>query len=273
MVVKIALLLLLTCQAASAGPLDDRFTIRAEGGFAFRADGYTRLRQFDTPGDRLDLREDLGLSTWYGVSIEAAWRFDAAHAVSAAFDWNGFRGENSIEREVTHEGATFASGTQLDFDRTRWWRVQAWYHFTAWNTDVAAITLLAGVPMDFADVYVVAEPGPIAGERDDHENFGTQAMPMPAIGARFDLTPIAGLRLAGEVRGTWIENLPTWHGDTRHSQTALDARIEVSYRVTEVELGLALQHQALYLKQDNREDGNELLLQGTFLKLFIRVWL
>jgi hypothetical protein len=267
------LLLLLTCQVAAAAPLDDRLSLRADGGFAFRREGYVKLRQFDTQGDRLDLREDLGVSTWYSASFEAAWRFDGWHALSSAFEWHGFRGENSIGREVTHEGATFAEGTQLSFDRTSWWRVQAWYILTPWTSEVASLRFHAGLLMDFADVYVVAEPGPIEGERDDHENFGTQAMPMPALGASFELTPLAGLRIAVQARGTWIDNMPTWHGRTKHSQSTLDARAEVGYRVGPIEFGLAVQHHFQYLEQNNREDGNELLLHGTLLRLFATVWL
>jgi hypothetical protein len=263
------LILLLTCQVAAAAPLDDRLTLRADGGLAFRREGYVRLRQFKTEGDRLDLRDDLDVNTWYSVGFEAAWRFDRWHAVSSAFEWHGFRGENTIDREITHEGATFAPGTRLHFDRSTWWRVQAWYHFTPWTSEIAAVSLQAGVLMDFADVYVVADPGPILGKRDDHENFGTLAMPMPATGASFSLTPFAGLRLAISARGTWIENMPTWHDSTRHSQTAIDARAEVSYRAGPVEFGLSVQHLLLYLEQTNREDGNRLLLEGAFLKLFL----
>jgi hypothetical protein len=271
----LVLLLLLTGQL-SAGPLDDRLTIRADAGYAFHIDGYTRLRQFDTEGDRLDLREDLGVDNWPAFSLEAAWRFDRAHALSTAFACNLFRGEGSLGRDVTHEGATFAAGTELSFDRTSWWRLEAWYQYTPWRVDYAAFTLLGGALIDFVDVHVVADREPASGSRDDHENFGTLAMPMPAIGVRLELTPVGELILALEARGTYARNLPTWHtddGGTEHSQTAISLALEVGYRVAELEFGAALMHQTLYLEQTNEEDGNEFAAQGTFVRLFLRLWL
>jgi hypothetical protein len=273
---RLLLLLLLLTGQLSAGPLEDRLTIRADAGYAFHIDGYTRLRQVDTDGDRLDLREDLGVDNWVSFGLEAAWLFDHTHAVSAAFTINRFRGESSIGRDVTHEGATFAAGTELSFDRTSWWRLEAWYRYTPWRTDYAALTLLGGALIEFVDVHVIADREPLGGSRDDHENFGTLAMPLPAIGARLELRPVGELTLAFDARGTYARKLPTWYtddGGTEHSQTTISLALEASYRVAEVEFGAALHHETLYLEQTNEEDGNEFAAQGTFVRLFIRLWL
>jgi len=266
--------LLLTGQVLSAGPLGDRlsFAVRADAGLDF--DGFVRLRQFSLEGSRLTLREDLGLSQWTSGGFDFGWRFDGRHALRAGFTGTRFRGLNTLDREVTHEGATYPAGTQLKLDRSSWWHAEAWYQFTPWRNEHAELNLLGGVVLDLLDVWVVPNPRPADAPKDDHENFATAWLPLPALGMRLEVRPAAGLRLGVEARGTYVENLSSWHtagGRMRHSQTSLDAQLELGYRVAEVEFGVALRHRVFRIEQNNLEDGNEFSLQGTQAGLFIRV--
>lgn len=268
------LLLLLTGQGLNAGPLGERLSlsVRAEAGVDF--DGFVRLRQFSVEGSQLGLREDLGLRQWTSGGVDFGWRFDDRHALRAGFTGTRFRGLNTLDRDVVHEGATYPAGTQLKLDRSSWWRVEAWYLFTPWRNEHAEIGLLGGVVLDLLDLWVVPNPRPPAPPKDDHENFATAWLPLPALGMRLEVRPLAGLRLGIEARGTHVENLATWHtagGRMRHSQTSFDGRMEIGYRAAQVEFGAALSFRVFRIEQNNEEDGNEFNLHGTQVGIFIRV--
>jgi len=112
--------LLLTGQVMSAEPLGDRLSIavRADAGLDY--DGFVQLRQITVEGSRLGLREDLGLSQWTSGGIDFGERFDDRHALRAGFTGTRFRDLNMLDREVTHEGATYPAGIQLKLNRSSW---------------------------------------------------------------------------------------------------------------------------------------------------------
>lgn len=150
------LLILLTCQVASAGPLDDRLNLEFRADYSPAFEGWTKVREWDKEGEHLDLADDLGVDQWFSFSFEAAWRFDHMHGLRAAFTWNQFRGGKTFDHDLWHDGALFAAGTTIDFGPTRWWRAELWYELTPWRSEWGAFTLLAGVTVD--DLNVFLEP-------------------------------------------------------------------------------------------------------------------
>lgn len=268
------LLVALICHQSAAGPLEDRLSVELGAGYGVAAGGWTRIRQYDVQGDRLDLADDLGMESWFRIRFEAAWRFDDTHGLRAGVSGNLFRGVASLDRDVTHEGAVYPAGTRLEMDRTDWWRVEAWYLFTPWDSEYVSFSLLGGVVTDLLDLWVVPDPRPPNQPRDDHENFATAWVPLPAAGVRCEVRPAAGLRAAMEVHGTWIEGLSTWHtsgGRVEHSQWNFDVQAEIGYRVAELEFGATARYQVFHIEQNNREDGNGFRLWGVSTGLFVRL--
>lgn len=268
------LLILLTCQVASAGPLDDRLNLKFRADYSPAFEGWTKVREWDKEGEHLDLADDLGVDQWFSFSFEAAWRFDHMHGLRAAFTWNQFRGGKTFDHDVWHDGALFAAGTTIDFGPTRWWRAELWYEFTPWRSEWGAFTLLAGVTVDDLNVFLEPNKPRLSSKQEYHEDFGAQRMPLPALGARLALQPAEGLHVAFEARGTYVDNLATWYhegGRIYHSQTNLDLWGEVSYRVAEVEFGAELRYRVFDIDDESGEDHNEFNIKGTHLGLFIRV--
>lgn len=252
----------------------DRLSLEARVDYALAFDGETRIRQFGTEGSRLDLRDDLGVDDWLSAGLDVAWRFDDWHSLRGGFTFHAFRGTNRIDRDIVHEGAAYPEGTKLTFSRTNWWHAEMWCGLTPVSLENARFTILAGVIVDFLDLWLVPEPRLPRQPRDDHENFGTSWVPLPAVGARLDLYPAPGLHLGLEARGAHVEDLPTWHtsgGDKNHWQTSFDAELQLGYGVHVVEFGATLRYRLFHIEQQNREDGNEFRIQGVQAGVYLRL--
>lgn len=137
-----------------SGPLGDRLSIEARVDYALAFDGDTRIRQFGTQGSRLDLRDDLGVDDWLSVGLDVAWRFDDWHSLRGGFTFHAFRGANRIDRDIVHEGAAYPEGTKLTFSRTSWWHADLRYGLTPVSLENARFTILAGVIVDFLDLWL-----------------------------------------------------------------------------------------------------------------------
>ncbi|MCB9894953.1 MAG: hypothetical protein H6839_10930 [Planctomycetes bacterium] len=268
------LVFVFAAHALTAGPLGDRLGFEVRADYAADFDGFAKIREHRLEGEHLGLHDDLGVDQWFSASFEAAWQFDDMNGLRATFTWNQFRGGKTFDHDVPHDGAVFGAGTTIDFGPTRWWRAELWYELTPWRSEWGRLTLLAGVTLDDLNVFLEPNKPRISSKQEFHEDFGAQRMPLPALGARFSVMPVDGLRLAFEARGTYVDNLATWYhegGRIYHSQTNLDVSATIGYRVAEVEFGAALRHRVFRIEDDSKEDGNEFAARGTHVGLYVVV--
>lgn len=259
-----------------AGPLDDRLSIEVGADYAADFDGYIKIREFKRQGERLELREDLGLSQWATFRFVAGWRFDKRHKLWAQFQWNRFRGHTVFDHDVYNDGTLYGAGTRVSFDGSMWWRAGVYYEFTFAAEETLQVSLAAGIQLDGIDIRLEPDKDPIGTKQEIHENFYAQQMPMPVLGLHLAWQPLPWLHVELFGRGIWVRDLPTWYfegGRITHAQTTFDAGASLAAHVGQFELGVLCGLHAMTLNQESLEDHNVFSIHGLKLGVFMRVLL
>lgn len=273
----LAWIVLLAAPAAwAAGPLGYRLGFDAGAAVSPAPEGSLRVREFSREGEFLDLRDDLGVRAWVRLHIETAFRAWPRHSFRVGFTWNLYSGAADFDHDVWNDGTLYGAGTRVDFGRSFWWRLEGWYGYSAFQTSQLDFAVMGGILVDALDARLQPDRKPIGTKQEVHEAFYAQLMPVPALGARLDWSPLPWLQLRAQASAGWMNHLPTWYhegGRIYHSQTTLDGEGGVSVRYHELAFGLDVAWRSLSIDDESQEDHNRFAVRGLLLGLHCRIQL
>ena len=231
--------------------------------------GYVQVRENQIEGTRLDFGSGLGVNHLSGEALQIAYRIDPDQSVQMVLQNDTLSGSTVLPQDVYFNGATFAAGTRLrtvthfpDFLRATVFYQRTFSRFP----NGGSLSGRAGFTFDGLTFKLDGTLTPDSIGHEMKEDFVTQELPVPMIGAQFD-EPVNGrLAFVASLDGAWlprVNSLRTEGGEVTLAQTDMDATLGLHYALTP-RLGLTGDYRFGYFKQDERshEDGNRILLKS-----------
>jgi hypothetical protein len=254
-----------------------RITIGAQLG---APTGWVRVRENTIAGTRLDLGHDLRITRLPALELHIARHPERRTGWELTVTGYRLAGTTRLQRDVLFNGSTLASGTTLHTrtDFSRFLRIDL-----AARRQLLALgpggNLSATVGLT-AVLLTVELRGTLARATVGHEtreDFVTQELPVPIVGltARLPL----GRRFAARtiVSGgylPWVNSLRREGGEVQLTQTHADIELGAEYTLTPtIDVTGAYRTTSFTQRERSREDGNDIHLRGTLLRLGVaRRW-
>ncbi|WP_242927048.1 hypothetical protein [Pontibacter vulgaris] len=237
-------------------------------GYWGQVGGYTKVREYEYEGDKLQLRRDLGVDNLQKIGLEIEYKLPGQrNALRFKFDNHTTSGNATLKKDVWYNGTLLQGGTQASINKNKYTRAAAFYeHTVGTGKSPIDVTLLGGLVLDYVKFHIDA---PVSGDQpqnvriEPYESFYRQAVPFPNIGARVKYTINPRLSLQAETFGTYIPKFKSWYtegGNMYLKQEGLDAELGLYYQFHKLQLKGAYNFRHLYIFQESGEDTNELLL-------------
>ena len=236
--------------------------------------GYVQVRENQIEGTRLDFGSDLGVNHLSNEALHVAYRIDPDQSVQMVLRNCTLSGSMVLPQDVHFNGATLAAGTRLrtithfpDFLRATVFYQRTFSQFP----NGGSLSGRAGFTFDGLTFKLDGTLTPDSIGHEMKEDFVTQELPVPMIGAQLD-EPVNGrLAFVASLDGAWlprVNSLRTEGGEVTLAQTDMDATLGLDYALTP-SLGLTGDYRFGYFKQDerSREDGNRILLKSQSVEL------
>jgi len=257
--------------SASAGPGDaspaahagdaplSLYSVRV--GAAFRwIRGSTRVREFDSTPDHLDLHHELGLDDTVGVHAEAWYEGEKAR-LGLELDSFTPDGRGQVDHPFFYDESPFLGGVPFDtsssflFGRATFaWKLLKWKDPSLW------IGPMAGLEYPYLSLEI--DQDPIHSSKESYRQF----MPYPVLGlaGRWDLT--RDLDLDARIFGTYVDDWPTpFQEGGRLHMTAhtFDAEALLAWRIWgPLRLDVGATYQFFDGGLHSHEDGNDIHFQS-----------
>lgn len=229
--------------------------------------GWVQVRENAVAGTRLALGPALDVHSFYAAELSATLHPASATRVELSLASYTLRGSSTPADSVYFNGTTLAAGAPL---ATR----TGFPHFLAITItgthDVARIgegELGVSAGLSFVALTFVLEGtlAPSSATRETQEDFVTQELPVPILGAVYRTPLGARWDLCARVSGgwlPWVNSLRKEGGTVTITQTELQARIEARYDATRA-LAITTEIRASAFAQDEQsmEDGNQIAMR------------
>ncbi|HVU00291.1 MAG TPA: hypothetical protein VHE30_01015 [Polyangiaceae bacterium] len=253
-----------------AAPEKERPSVGLSVFHAFSPTGFVKVREFQFEGDRLGLRENLGLRSVNALEADGRMPLGPRGALRILFQATLFGGDATLPRDEWFNGTLYQGGGHVDIGSTQYYRGLVLYqHRFVGTADPATGRVLgeAGLVLDALDFHIDGPLSPKTVKTEKRENFAKQLLPLPILGVTASQPLLRDVRAYGEFRVAFVRALPSFYkeGGTMHfTQTDLDAILGVAYRFDPVEAHLAYRQSFFYQETYSHEDTNQfrLLAQG-----------
>lgn len=232
--------------------------------------GNVKVREFDLEGDRLDLKNDLGMTQWetidlvwsLGPPLERRWRWELS--------FNKFTGSTVFPRDITFNGTVYQAGGTAVIDDTEYYRASAFYEYPFGDRKKFGIYFLIGFVANFLDFHIDAPLSPTSQSTEKRENFARQWVIVPVFG-------VGGIIRLGKNSHFF------WEGYTSTIKSMNSHRfeggvVEVDEKNDSIVIGfrrdqgvffpsIAYRHRTYEVNQQSGEDGNEFKIEGGILEI------
>lgn len=275
----VPVLLLLSAVAGSAwaqtlDPAGPRWSLDLRYVRALEADGVVDVREFETGGTRLKLRDDLGLSRWDTLGLELVRRFQEGGRLRFGSFSTFVSGSARLDHETYFNGAHYPSGEPVSIGSTSHNRIWAFYEQPLRSAaEPQAWFLLAGVVVDFLDFHIQGNLAPDTARREKRENFGRQVLPYPVLGLVQEGRWTDSLYSYGELYGTYLNGVDTPYtegGRIRWDQTTLEGAVGVRAAPLPLQPSLGYRYRRFYERTRSEEDDNVFSFHSSSLELGLR---
>jgi hypothetical protein len=237
--------------------------------------GYVQVRENAVAGTRLDLRDGLDVRALWAAELQVDYHPDPRTRLSLSVTSFGLSGQAALAQDTYFNGATLAAGSALDT------RTQFPHYLAATITGARRIARLGAGELDgsvglsFVALTFVLHGTLAAGSatHETQEDFITQELPEPELGAEY-LLPLSGrarldLRLTGGWL-PWVNSLRQEGGVVTITQTALQFAAAARYDLTgSLTLTAALRLSSFAQDEQSTEDGNVIALRAATLGIGI----
>lgn len=253
-------------EAADAGsnvPPSSRWEIGLDGRVGVPA-GYLKVGEFNVPGTRLRLRDDLDIDLSEALEFGVRYHLTPRDALRATFLYYFLDGSTTTSRPVTYNGQTFAPGrlhTNADFSRATVGYERGLFPLSNGGS------LTGGAALTY--VYLNAK---VNGNAED---FYLQELPVPLLTVRLD-TPLRGrFGLTASLEGGGlprVDSLRKEGGTVFLEQQHADAGLALTYALRPA-LWLHAGYRFTYFfqREKSHEDENAFQLIDNAFRLGLTV--
>lgn len=233
-----------------------------------RPTGWVQVRENAIAGTRLPFGKGLGVRTMSTVAAGLRLPLHGG-ALEVAVSGTTLRGSTLLADSVDFNGSTLAGGTVLktrteagDFLRV----VVDFEHRILRVGRRGALLGRAGIDATLLNFRLQGTLTPTSAGHETKEDFVTQELPTPFLGAELDL-PVgrrAVFRLSADGSGLpWVSSLRYEGGLVSLTQRRLDGRAGIDVALTShLSGGAAVQYTNFLQNEQSHEDGNQISLGG-----------
>jgi len=235
-----------------------RFSLGAQYAHEFVIDGFVRVREWELPGDKMNLKE-LGMNNYPALQLFVKKRLKNNGSFTLTYDHFFMRGRATFDRDIIYNG-TIIDGTQgIDVSPTRYNRATFSYRQTVLKGKLFDLGYTAGVVLDHIKFYLDGKVSAASEKNEVFEGFGRQAFPYPfgGLNAIAHIGAISELNL--EVSGTYVPEFKSFYTEGGHvnlQYSLFQTDIHYSRRVSDVEIEVGGRLRYMHLFQESPEDTN-----------------
>jgi hypothetical protein len=233
--------------------------------------GWVQVRENGSAGTRLYLTSGLDVNSLWAADLRAEYRPDERTRLSLTLTGISMSGSVTLAQNVDFNGATLASGTTLAAATT----FPHWMAITLAGTRRVAkfadgeLGVTAGLSFVALTFVLHGTLTPNSATRETQEDFVTQELPVPMLGAEYRTALGGRWRFEGRVLGgwlPWVNSLRQEGGTVNVTQTELQLAAEFRYALSRrVELTTDVRYTAFAQDEQSTEDGNQIVMRAAMI--------
>lgn len=247
---------------------------------ALKFGGYVQVGESEHTGDKLYLTHDLGMNNLIYPAIKISRRINNS---SSFFTFSAgrffFSGHHIINKNIFYNGALIKGADGVSINQTNFYRIKLSFEKSFRSSDGFYPDLITGLVYDALNFYANGTILPGYGQ-EQHEDFVTQSLPYPFVGARLRKSLSLKSSLALETSGTYIPRFKSFFNEggpmSLHYAT-VDCGLHYWLQQKKFQLGAAFLWRLIKIYEYSAEDdpndffihasGIQLSLKYDFLKL------
>jgi hypothetical protein len=233
--------------------------------------GWVQVRENAVAGTRLDFGAGLNVHSLWSADLRAEYRFDARTSLALTVTGLALDGSTTIPQDVNFNGTTLAAGTTL----TTATGFPHWMALTLAATRRVAqfstsdVRVSAGLSFVALTFVLHGTLTPTSATRETQEDFVTQELPVPVLGAEYHAALGGPWRFEGRIAGgwmPWVSSLRQEGGTVYLNQTMLQLGAGVRYALSrQVDLTSDARYDAFAQNEQSNEDGNQIVMRAVTL--------
>lgn len=154
------------------------------GAYAGVPDGYIRVGENGDKGNRLRLKDDLGLKISEAVDGSIAFHLTPRDGIRLSFLYYFLRGQGLLDRPIVYNAEQFNNPGHVNLDAD-FWRASLAYERT---TIVPGGFLTGSIGLTYVHLTPELTGHPTIGSSHSNaEDFSRAELPVPIVGLRFDI--------------------------------------------------------------------------------------
>ena len=229
--------------------------------------GWVQVRENSVDGTRLGVGPTLDVRRITAGEISATLHPDAPTRFELAITSLTLDGTATPPQNIDFNGATLAAGAPL---ATR----TGFPHFLAftvtgthdvWHPGAGAFGITGGLSFVALTFVLEGTLTPTSATRETQEDFVTQELPVPFLGAEYRVPLGARWRFAARVSGgwlPWVSSLRSEGGTVSITQSELQGAAEFRYAAARtLDVTATLRASAFAQNEQSHEDGNQIVLR------------
>jgi hypothetical protein len=154
------------------------------GAYAGVPDGYIRVGENSDRGNRLRLKDDLGIKISESADLSATFHITPRDGIRLSFLYYFLRGQGLLDRSIVYNGEEFKNPGHVVTDAD-FWRASLAYERTG-VVPGGFLTGSIGLTYVYFNPELTGHPT-IGASHSNSEDFFRQELPVPIVGLRFDI--------------------------------------------------------------------------------------
>jgi len=240
---------------------------------AFTFGGYVQVGELQYTGDKLYLSRDLGINRLMSPGIIISRRINNSSSLTFSTERFLFSGHHIVDRNIFYNGALIKGADGLSINQTWFYRIKLSFEKSFHSQANLYPTIIAGIIYDGLTFYVNGTLLPGYG-KEQHEDFVTQALPYPFVGARLNKPLSPRSSLAFEMSGTYIPLFRSFFnegGPISLKYSTADCNLHYWLKQKGFKIGIGYLWRLIRLYEYSAEDDpNDFLLKASGIQLNIR---